>query len=63
MSTASAPAASSRNGNRTLIPWKKAWAEAGHPQNFVTKRPYTGINTWLLAPLDYAQNYFLSFKQ
>lgn len=46
-----------------VIPWRKPWTEAGHPQNLFTKRPYTGINTWLLASLGYAQNYFLTWKQ
>jgi len=46
-----------------VIPWRKPWAEAGHPQNLFSKRPYTGINTWLLGSLGYAQNYFLTWKQ
>jgi len=46
-----------------VIPWRKPWAEAGHPQNLFSKRPYTGINTWLLGSLGYSQNYFLTWKQ
>lgn len=46
-----------------VIPWRKPWAEAGHPQNLLTKRLYTGMNTWLLASLGYSQNYFLTWKQ
>lgn len=48
---------------KSSVPWRKPWTEAGHPQNLVTKRHYTGINTWLLASLDYAQNYFLTYNQ
>jgi antirestriction protein ArdC len=48
---------------KQIIPWRKPWSEAGHPQNLFSKRPYTGINTWLLASLGYAQNYFLTWKQ
>jgi len=46
-----------------VIPWRKPWTEGGHPQNLFTKRPYTGMNTWLLGSLGYAQNYFLTWKQ
>src|SRR5580700_575405 len=48
---------------KQVIPWRKPWTEGGHPQNLFTKRPYSGINTWLLGSLGYAQNYFLTFKQ
>lgn len=48
---------------QNVVPWRKPWTEAGHPQNLVTKRRYTGINTWLLASLGYAQNYFLTYNQ
>jgi len=46
-----------------IVPWRKPWTEAGHPQNLFTKRYYTGINTWLLASLGFSQNYFLTWKQ
>ncbi|CAN5289360.1 zincin-like metallopeptidase domain-containing protein [soil metagenome] len=49
--------------NQGTIPWRKPWTDAGHPQNLVTKRMYTGINNWLLASLGYNQNYFLTYKQ
>lgn len=45
------------------VPWKKPWTVAGHPQNLVTKRHYTGINAWMLGSAGYAQNYFLTFNQ
>lgn len=48
---------------RQVVPWRKPWTEAGHPQNLLTKLPYRGINTWMLASLGYAQNYFLTLKQ
>jgi antirestriction protein ArdC len=46
-----------------FIPWQKPWSEGGHPQNLFSKRHYTGINTWLLGSLGYAQNYFLTWNQ
>ena len=45
------------------VPWKKPWTEAGVPQNLITRRHYRGINVWLLASFNYAQNYFLTYKQ
>ena len=46
-----------------VLPWRKPWTEGGHPQNLFTKRPYTGINTWLLGSIGYAQNYYLTWNQ
>ncbi|HZY38139.1 MAG TPA: zincin-like metallopeptidase domain-containing protein [Mucilaginibacter sp.] len=48
---------------KQFIPWRKPWTEGGHPQNLFTKRPYNGMNTWLLGSLGYAQNYFLTWNQ
>ncbi len=46
-----------------VIPWRKPWKEAGMPQNLVSKRPYRGINLWLLACLGYTTNLFLTHNQ
>lgn len=45
------------------IPWRKPWADAGMPMNVVSKRPYRGINVWLLASLNYDQNLFITWDQ
>ena len=45
------------------IPWKQSWALSGPPMNFITKRPYRGINILLLSSLSYETNYFLTLKQ
>jgi antirestriction protein ArdC len=44
------------------VPWQKPWTTE-LPQNLITKRPYRGINVWLLASLDYPRNLFLTFNQ
>ncbi|UZD22950.1 ArdC family protein [Algoriphagus halophytocola] len=31
-----------------VIPWKQPWHEMGMPSNYLTKKPYKGINLWLL---------------
>ena len=45
------------------VPWKQPWTTAGVPQNLITRKPYRGINIWMLASAGYSQNYFLTFKQ
>src|SRR5262245_37400972 len=46
-----------------VIPWRKPWTSSGPPQNLVTKRPYRGINLWLLLMLNFTRNYFITPKQ
>ncbi len=36
------------------VVWKKPWADNGPPRNLVSKRPYSGINSLLLAMAGYA---------
>ena len=46
-----------------IIPWRRPWADGNIPQNLISKRPYRGINLWLLTMLHYNHNYFLTYKQ
>lgn len=50
------------------IPWRKRWGilkdgRVEVAQNYVSKRPYTGINSVLLGCASYERPYFLTFKQ
>lgn len=45
------------------IPWQKPWADAGIPSNLISKRPYRGINLWLLLSCNYERNLFLTWDQ
>ncbi len=48
-----------------VIPWRKTWAcsgAAGSPRNFISHKPYRGINIWLLAGA-YETPFWLSFNQ
>jgi antirestriction protein ArdC len=50
------------------IPWRKPWTvdNSGRPQmpvNLVSKRPYRGINVWMLAAAGYASPYWLTYNQ
>lgn len=47
-----------------IIPWKKPWnASTQVPRNFITGKPYRGINAFLLATCGFSSPYFLTFKQ
>jgi antirestriction protein ArdC len=48
-----------------IIPWKKDWkgGEAMRARNFVTNRPYNGINAILLSILPYSCPFFATFRQ
>ena len=50
-----------RNG--TSAPWQKPWFQQGIPTNLVSKKPYRGINVFLLSMMGFVSPYFLSFKQ
>lgn len=45
------------------LPWQKPWSEAGLPANLISKRPYRGLNVWLLLSLNYQNNLFLTWDQ
>ncbi|MEM9928712.1 MAG: zincin-like metallopeptidase domain-containing protein [Bacteroidota bacterium] len=46
-----------------VIPWKQRWSAQGPAANYVSKKPYRGINALLLNSLGLAQPYFLTFRQ
>jgi len=52
-----------RELEKGTVPWRKPWTDAGLPQNAITKRPYRGINVWLLSMLGFTHNLFLTEKQ
>jgi antirestriction protein ArdC len=45
------------------IPWRKPWKNAGTPMNLVSKRPYRGINVFILGAMPYESPYWLTFNQ
>jgi len=46
-----------------VVPWHKPWSGGGAPANYISKRPYSGINTLLLGLSDYAAPYWMTYKQ
>jgi antirestriction protein ArdC len=46
------------------VPWHKPWnVKTGWPRNLVTKKPYRGINVFLLTAASYESPYWLTFRQ
>lgn len=46
------------------VPWHKPWkARTGLPRNLVTKKPYRGINVFLLLAMSYESPFWLTFRQ
>jgi antirestriction protein ArdC len=49
-----------------VVPWKKPWTTNGRslaPLNLVSRRPYRGVNTFLLIAQGFGSPYWLTFKQ
>lgn len=44
------------------IPWRKPWRQ-GLPSNYITRRPYNGINRLSLLCNDYPSPYYLTYLQ
>jgi antirestriction protein ArdC len=46
------------------VPWKKPWKSTDNiPQNLLTRRPYRGVNAFLLNCAPYQSPYWLTWKQ
>jgi antirestriction protein ArdC len=50
---------------RGTIPWRKPWqgGAAGAPMNLISRKPYRGVNVFILASAGYGSPYWLTFKQ
>ena len=47
-----------------LPPWKKSWnAQANYPKNLISKKPYKGLNVFMLASQGLDSPWWLTFKQ
>lgn len=46
-----------------VIPWRKPWKDADRPVNAITRRPYTGVNFFLLAASRLASPYWITWNQ
>jgi len=46
-----------------VVPWNKPWHQSGLPMNITTKKPYRGINPFLLRLQPFSSPYWLTAKQ
>ena len=45
-----------------IVPWRRPWTGGGLPRNVVSKKPYRGINHFLLSASKYVQPYWLTMR-
>jgi antirestriction protein ArdC len=45
------------------IPWRKPWKGGEPPQNLISRKPYRGINIFILNATRFGSPYWLSFRQ
>jgi len=46
-----------------VVPWRRPWTSTGLPRNLVSKRPYRGVNYFLLSASKYVSPFWLTFRQ
>ena len=46
-----------------IVPWRRPWTATGLPRNLVSKKPYRGVNYFLLSATKYVSPFWLSFRQ
>jgi len=51
------------NMRKGIIPWQKPWSSIGRPMNFVSKRNYSGFNSFALMTTNYTSPYWLTYNQ
>jgi antirestriction protein ArdC len=46
-----------------IVPWRRPWSATGLPRNLVSKKPYRGINLFLLSATKCVSPFWLTMKQ
>ena len=46
-----------------VVPWRRPWTSAGLPRNLVSKKPYRGLNFFLLSASKYVSPFWLTLRQ
>lgn len=46
-----------------VVPWRRPWVATGLPCNLISKKPYRGINLFLLSASNYVSPYWLTIRQ
>jgi len=45
------------------VPWRRPWTSTGLPCNLVSKKPYRGLNVFLLSASKYVSPFWLTYRQ
>jgi len=46
-----------------VVPWRRPWTSTGMPRNLVSKKPYRGVNVFLLSASKYTSPFWLTYRQ
>ena len=46
-----------------VVPWRRPWMSTGLPRNLVSKKPYRGVNFFLLSASKYVSPFWLTMRQ
>jgi antirestriction protein ArdC len=46
-----------------VVPWRRPWTSTGLPRNLVSKKPYRGLNFFLLSASKYVSPFWLTMHQ
>jgi antirestriction protein ArdC len=46
-----------------IVPWRRPWSASGLPRNLMSKKPYRGVNLFLLSATKYVSPFWLTMKQ
>ena len=46
-----------------IVPWRKPWTSTGLPRNLVSRKPYRGINHFLLSASKFVSPFWLTMRQ
>jgi antirestriction protein ArdC len=46
-----------------VIPWRRPWVSTGLPRNLVSRKPYRGLNVFLLSASKYVSPFWLTLRQ
>ena len=46
-----------------VVPWRRPWTSTGQPRNLVSKKPYRGVNLFLLSASKYVSPFWLTMRQ
>jgi hypothetical protein len=46
-----------------VVPWRRPWTSTGLPRNLVSKKPYRGLNFFLLSASKYVSPFWLTIRQ